>query len=100
MPPTRTPRTLHDALGLTAVDTGDLKLLLRGLYRGTLECPLGIVGLATHGLQDAANALLGHLRGLPREAVVAVVVAVIAERQDRQREEARREQARLHSTSE
>lgn len=66
--------------GLVGVSTERLRTLLRGLHRETLPCPLTPVGLATHGLQDDANSILNHLRGLERAAVHAVVVAALAER--------------------
>lgn len=67
-------------LGLTAVVDERLRALLTGLHRETLACPLTIVGLTCHGLQDCAGPLLGHLRGLDAAGVRAVVVAVLAER--------------------
>lgn len=65
---------------LTTVGEEQLRTLLRGVHKGTLECPLSPAGLAGHGLQDASGAILGHLRGLDGVAVRAVVVAVLAER--------------------
>ena len=78
------PRTHHDALGLTAVSTEQLEVLFRGLVRKTLPCPLTIHTLAGHGLQDVAGPILNHLRNLDEPAVRAVVVAVLAERRDRE----------------
>lgn len=69
------------ANGLTAVSTSDLKNLLRAVHRGDLPCPLTLPNLARNGLQHAADEL-GHLRGLDAPAVKAVVIAVIAERDE------------------
>lgn len=65
---------------LTTVGAEQLRTLLRGVHRGTLECPLSPAGLAGHGLQDQSGPILGHLRGLDAAGVRAVVVAVLAER--------------------
>ncbi len=67
-------------LGLVGVTTPRLEVLLRGLHRETITCPLTPAALAGHGLQDDTTALLGLMRGLDRAAVHAVVVAVLAER--------------------
>lgn len=67
-------------LGLVQVSTEQLRRLLRGVHRETLPCPLTPAGLAGHGLQDPSGLLLGHMRGLDRAGVHAVVVAVLAER--------------------
>jgi hypothetical protein len=67
-------------LGLVSVSTERLELLLKALHRETIVCPLTPAGLAGHGLQDDTSALLGHMRGLDRAGVHAVVVAVLAER--------------------
>ena len=89
--PAVTARTHAHALGLTAVSTEQLRTALRGLHRQTLACPLTVVGLTAHGLQDVAGPLLGHLRGLEAGGVRAVVVAVLADRQEMEQE---RERAR------
>jgi hypothetical protein len=67
-------------LGLVQVSTEQLRTLLRGIHRETLDCPLTPAGLAGHGLQEATGAILGHMRALDRAGVRAVVVAVLAER--------------------
>lgn len=67
-------------LGLVQVTTEQLRMLLRGIHRETLLCPLTPAGLAGHGLQDATGTILGHMRDLDRASVRAVVVAVLAER--------------------
>lgn len=66
--------------GLTEVATDDLKTVLRYLHRGEMNFPLTPAELARFGLQKSAASILGHLRGLEKEAVRAVVVAVLAER--------------------
>lgn len=66
--------------GLTAARTEDLTTLLKWLHRGDLQAPIDTMGLARVGLQHCAGPLLGHLRGLDKRAVQAVVVAVLAER--------------------
>lgn len=65
---------------LTTIATKDLRTLLRALHRQQIEGPLTTAGLAAVGLQNVSSALLEHLRGLPTEAVRAVLVAVLAER--------------------
>jgi hypothetical protein len=77
-----TPQSKSNSLdiGLVQVTTEQLRTLLRGLHRETLDCPLTPAGLAGHGLQDATGAILGHMRDLDRAGVRAVVVAVLAER--------------------
>lgn len=67
-------------MGLREVPTAQLKKALSHLHRGELECPLTIVGLTCVGLQLWAEAFLRHLRGRDREAVLAVLVAVLSER--------------------
>lgn len=67
-------------MGLVTVSTERLEILLKGIHRETITCPLTPAALAGHGLQDDTNALLGHMRGLDRAGVHAVVVAVLAER--------------------
>lgn len=68
-------------LGLVTVSNDDLRKLLRLVFRKQLECPLTPAGLAAAGLQDVSGPLLAHLRGLDDEAVHAVVVAALAERE-------------------
>lgn len=70
---------MHD-LGLVTVSTEELRTLLRAVYRQQVECPLTIATLTAVGLQDRADVLLAHLRGLDHRAVHAVVVAALAER--------------------
>jgi hypothetical protein len=60
-----------------------LKRTLAHLHRGELDFPLGIVGFTRLGLQEEAETFLRLLRGLDREAVRAVLVAVLAERAER-----------------
>ena len=67
-------------VGLADVPTDGLKTLLRQLHRDELDFPLGPAGVACLGLQHHSEDILGHLRGLDKEAVRAVLVAVLAER--------------------
>jgi len=67
-------------LGLTTVNTEDLKKLLSALHHGHLAFPLAIENLARVGLQHRANELLKQLRELDEHGVRAVLVNVIAER--------------------
>lgn len=67
-------------VALVDVRTEQLRELLRGVFRETLPCPLHASALAAVGLQDWSEPILGHLRGLDRRAVHAVLVAVLAER--------------------
>ena len=71
---------LGAAAGLTEVRTDDLKKLLGLLHRGELNFPLDTGELARVGLQHCATEMLAMLRGLDGPPVLAVVVAVIAER--------------------
>ena len=68
--------------GLRAVSTADLRALLRLVHRGALACPIDRVGLAINGLLRLGDdvALLG---GLDRLGTQAVLVAVLAERQNK-----------------
>ena len=70
---------MHGGRGLSAVRTEVLVELLRALHRGTLPCPLTTEALTRHGMQAQVEEL-SFLRELDRKAVIAVVVAVIAER--------------------
>lgn len=67
--------------GLTEVPTGGLKALLGHAYRAEVEFPLTITELTRTGLQYCAVDMLAHLRTLSCEGVIAVVTAVIAERE-------------------
>lgn len=75
---------LTAAVGLTSIQTDDLKKALTFLHRGDLDCPPTIEGLTRVGLQHCANELMQTLRGLDRAGVRAVLVSVIAERRARQ----------------
>lgn len=66
--------------GLKAVSSDDLKLILRLVYRGALKCPIDQPGLAMAGLLRIADEL-DAIRGLEQRAVMAVITAVLAERQ-------------------
>lgn len=66
--------------GLTEVPEEQLKILLKGVHRGTLEVPITAETLALHGLQDYGEPILDQLRGLDGRGLKAVIVCVIAER--------------------
>lgn len=68
--------------GLVAVSDQDLTTLLREIHRGTLACPITPRELAEVGLLRLGDDL-EHLRSLDRDAVVATLVAVLAERRAR-----------------
>jgi hypothetical protein len=68
---------------LTTVPTEALKTALTQVHRGEWRYPLTPVEVARVGLQNHADALLGHLRGLDGPAVRAVLTAVLAERLQR-----------------
>lgn len=69
-------------VGLRLVETEHLRLLLKLLHQGEVECPLTPVELARIGLQDPSEYILGAMRGLDATAVRAVLVSVLAERMD------------------
>lgn len=71
---------LIGGVGLSEVQTSDLKTLLKYLHRGDLRCPIDVAELARCGLQHTAEPLLRQLHGLDKTAVLAVVVAVLSER--------------------
>lgn len=71
---------LNAGIGLTEVETVDLKKLLSLAHQGELTFPLDIHELARTGLQHCAPAILGQLRGLDEAGVRAVLIAVLAER--------------------
>ena len=77
-------------LGLRELTTPQLKKLLLHLHRDELPCPFTMVGLTCLGFQLQAESLFHHLRGLEKPAVLAVVVAVLAERLGQE------EQARIY----
>ncbi len=67
--------------GLTAVSAEALRTLLRHVHRGEVAVPLTISELTRTGLQYCALELLAQLRMLDRAGVVAVLTAVLAERE-------------------
>ena len=71
------------SLGLVDVATEHLEHLLRLVPKNEIACPLDAVEIARNGLQTQQESLLGKLRGLDRDAVRAVLVAVLAERRSR-----------------
>lgn len=68
--------------GLVEARDEHLVLLLRAIHRGEIAPPIDRPKLATAGLLGIAERL-EYLRGLDRDAVVAVIVAVLAERRAR-----------------
>ncbi|HEY8431167.1 MAG TPA: hypothetical protein VIL20_22460 [Sandaracinaceae bacterium] len=72
--------------GLTGLSTTDLERLLRALHRGELRCPIGHAELHMAGLSYLVDRV-DALRGLDERGVRAVLVAVLAERRAREREE-------------
>ena len=73
------------AKGMTALKTDDLKALLRLVHRGELTCPITQIGLAQSGLLRLGDDV-GHLFGLNEAGVRAVLVAVLAERNQRNKQ--------------
>jgi hypothetical protein len=71
---------LIGGVGVSEVQTSDLKNMLNFLHRGELKCPINVAELARCGLQHTAEPLLRHLHGLDERAVLSVLVAVLAER--------------------
>ena len=69
--------------GLTAVPDKVLQELLRQIYRGAIACPLTRRGLGEIGLMHWGDDL-DHLHGIDQTGTIAVLVAVLAERRNRQ----------------
>ncbi len=74
--------------GLAHVSTDDLKRVLSRVHDGTLVCPVTHPGLIHAGLPKLIDDL-GHLHGLDERSTKAVIVAVLAEREAREKEKAR-----------
>lgn len=70
------------SLGLQDVPTKGLKTMLRQLHKGALPCPLTVSAVVAMGLQDHLTAILHLMRDLDEPGVRAVLVAVLAERQE------------------
>ena len=70
---------IRSGQALREISSDDLKLLLRAVHRGELECPISRSALAQNNLLRLGDEL-GHLRGLDSRGVQAVLVAVLAER--------------------
>jgi hypothetical protein len=68
--------------GLIRVRDEHLVALFRAVHRDELPCPITHPGLATSGFLGIADHL-EHLRGLDKVAVIAVITAVLAERQQK-----------------
>jgi hypothetical protein len=71
---------LIGGVGVSEVQTSDLRSMLKFLHRGELKCRIIVAELARCGLQHTAEPLLRHMHGLDERAVLAVLVAVLAER--------------------
>lgn len=84
---------LIGGVGLSDVQTSDLKNMLKFLHRGELRCPINVAELARCGLQHTAEPLLRHLHGLDERAVLAVLVAVLSERAAFERSVAKKAEA-------
>jgi hypothetical protein len=65
--------------GLVGVRDEHLVAMLRAIHRGELGCPFDARALATAGFLGISDAVV-HLRGLDRQAAIAVITAVLAER--------------------
>lgn len=65
--------------GLRSVRDEHLIALMRAIHRGELTCPFDHRALATTGFLGIADGL-EHLRGLDKQATLAVITAVLAER--------------------
>jgi len=70
-------------VGLSRLSLGTLRDLESAVKRGGLACPGGLTGLRAAGFGDYADALVVALRGLDRPAVLALLRAVVAEREHR-----------------
>lgn len=70
---------MQGGVGLVAIPTRDLKLMLTRLHRGELVCPITHQTLVVAGLPHLVDRV-GFLSGLDQNAVRAVLVAVISER--------------------
>ncbi len=68
------------SLGLTEVDTADLRKTLKVVHAGHLKTPLTLPELTRCGLQHCADHLMGALRMVDDEGLRAVLVCVLAER--------------------
>lgn len=72
--------------GLTSLTTEHLKKLLKYLHEGSLETPLTAHSIACVGFQFRHAELMSALRGLDEPAIRAVLVCVLAERIQAERE--------------
>jgi hypothetical protein len=70
---------MQGGVGLAAVSTDDLRLMLVRVHRGQLVCPVTQARLVIAGLPQLVDKV-GFLSGLDEAATRAVLVAVIAER--------------------
>lgn len=76
---------LFGSRGLTVIPDKVLVELLRQVHRGAIVCPVTRRGLGEIGLLHWGDDL-DHLRGLDKAGTVATIVAVLAERRNRQPE--------------
>lgn len=70
------------SLGLSDVPTKGLKTMLRQLHQDALPFPLTVSAVVAMGLQDHLAAVMHLMRDLDKAGTRAVLVAVLAERQD------------------
>ena len=73
-----------EVLGLTRLTTEQLKDLLRFVYREELTCPITPAQLAPLGFQGESESIMNTMRNLDAHATRAVLIAVIAERMERE----------------
>ena len=69
-----------DVQGLTLLTTEQLKKLLKYLHDGSMETPLTAHSIACVGFQFRQAELMSALRGLDEAGIRAVLVCVLAER--------------------
>lgn len=72
-------------MALTGVPTNELEQMLRYIHRGELPTPLSPAAVALVGLQHRSEDIMQSMRGLDEAGVRAVLVAVLAERLERER---------------
>ena len=82
-------------LGLTQVKTQDLKKALLVVHQGHMNAPLSLPELTRCGLQHCADHLMGALRDVDTAGLRAVLVCVLAERLEQERQQLQQAQARL-----
>lgn len=70
-------------VGLSGVSLPTLRGLAQSIDRETLRCPLSSAGLSASGYGEEAAVVIATLAGLGRDACLAVLRTVIAEREHR-----------------